>query len=85
MQIFNSKRICSNLDDDSYEVLYDEYVRNKPCFEKHVSFDRLSLLHDEDVPSPKHSNNHSKANDLESNPVSHGPIDIFNKLHQVSY
>ncbi len=42
--------ICMITEDGSYEVLYDEYVRNKPCFERHVSMDRIELLHEQKTP-----------------------------------
>lgn len=75
------------LDDESYEVLYDEYVRNKPCFERHVSIDRISLLHEEELPSSKDNSHadHIPPEDLDPSPLINSSADIFIKLHQVGW
>lgn len=83
--------------DGSYEVLYDEFVRNKPCFEKYVSSDRLSPLETHGKSgtpgdkSPDNMENQSNfpyddgiCHDLESNdtPI-YGRPDIFEKVKEV--
>lgn len=50
------------IEDDTFEVLYDEYVRGKPCYERRITLDRLTILQDStDINTATHrDSSHSK-------------------------